>query len=249
MQKVKLLQSHDIFDLYGCEYLLHKANLEDDDKQIVEFRVREIKDAYVASCRSRVIAEARYLGINVGADRSLSEILEDARTKVIEMVQKQATTGMFGYGSPNLMQTVLKAHMAAGSSMAGIDLKRFGLSEAEKPQENEMETLSNSMLKDPTWHIIAKAYLDVEAAQSIQTIISSIDKLNSLQHHSFHVLIDLQTGRMLDSSKCEGAVAHNAAATNVKDILGLRMQAKTPYIFLEKMSGDIKSLFNKYQPR
>jgi hypothetical protein len=101
------------------------------------------------------------------------------------------------------------------------------------------------MWDDPRWHEIAKAFVDVENAETGKQIVATIDRLNQLQHNSFHILIDLQTGRMLNDYS--GAVDHDAARKNLQEILDNKMQAKSPAVFASKMSKEVRDLLVKYR--
>ena len=69
IKNVDLLETEDIFDIYGCEYLLnashaHVRNLEPDERDVVLFRVDEIHNKYVASVRERIKSELRFCGVS-----------------------------------------------------------------------------------------------------------------------------------------------------------------------------------------
>jgi len=104
----------------------------------------------------------------------------------------------------------------------------------------------DSLVKDKKWHIIAKAFIDLENAETPKEKASAIDHLNDLQHNSFHLLIDLQTGRMLENT-AQDKTDHNEAVDIVKQVLDIKANAATPLDFASKMSGDIRKILTKYR--
>ena len=73
--------------------------------------------------------------------------------------------------------------------------------------------------------------------------MQAVDRLNGLQHNSFHVLIDLQSGRMLE----ETGTSHEEAAKILKKILDLKFESKSPIEYVDQMSAEIGRLVRKYE--
>lgn len=101
---------------------------------------------------------------------------------------------------------------------------------------------------NPRWTEIANAYLALEKASDANKMILAIDQLNQLQHNSFHLLIDLQSGRMLEN-RSEGAVygQHESARLNVQKILDICANKVSVYQFLDKLSAEIAELLRSYR--
>jgi hypothetical protein len=159
-------------------------------------------------------------------------------------------------GAPvNMMSIILSAHQAAGTDLTGINLSKFGVSlpSEEKIKEPSVraEWFKKSdvgLFDNPKWHEIAKAFLAIESATEPMDITRKIDDLNALQHNSFHVLIDLQTGRMLENSSEGDKKGHDLAARNaLQDILDIAKSKKEPIEYADKMSSEIKVLLHKYK--
>lgn len=250
----RLLSAADIYDVYGCEWVLTAANLDTEDQHIISFRLNEIQDAYVHACKSRIKAEARFLGIGNVEELSFSAMLaniKDHLGKAIQQSMFDQSERMMRGGAPNIFKDILKAHQAAGNVPKGVDLAKFGMKAENTPPRPDvdpnwfMKGNSGRVTEDPRWAEITKAYLAVEAARSDKEIISTIDRLNQLQHNSFHVLIDLQTGRML--TDFDNQTEDREARQRLQEILNLKLTAKSPVEFASNMSSDIRKLLTKYR--
>lgn len=248
----RLLSAEDIYDVYGLEELL-SAPLEASDLTQVTQRLHEIKDAYVHACKSRIRAEARFLGLDV-EDISFAAMLGRIKDHLGKAIQKSMMANaerMQRGGSFNLMAEILKAHQAAGSMPEGVDPAKYGVKVAPPVPRPDVDPdwfkkgTSGRVTEDPKWAEITKAYLAVDKAITNREIVSAIDTLNQLQHNSFHVLIDLQTGRMLNDFS--NATDHNAARARLQEILNIKQNATDVATFAGKMSGDVRKLLTKYR--
>ena len=252
MSTVRLLSAEDIYDVYGLEYVIKvkpSSGFSLDDDNMISFRLNEIKAAYVHACKSRIRAEAGYLGIAAGGDFSFSGLLDQIKNSLPNLMEKEAEKMMYG-GHIDVMSHIINAHRAAGGDLKGIDTSRFNVTKDQvKPPSvdpswfvagSSSNTKYGRIYENPRWHEIAKAYLAVEAAQTNDQIISSIDRLNQLQHNSFHVLIDLQTGRMLKNFTNESD--DREARKVLQEILDVKMKSDTIDKFKDRMSHEVRKL-------
>jgi hypothetical protein len=251
---VRLLETQDIFDFYGCEFLLRgtKSKLEPDERKTVEYRLNEIHEIYVNSVRERIKAELVFCGVkeielNVGF--SIKSMITKADDMLAKEMEKQANKMMFG-GGFNMMGVMMAAHQQAGGDMAGFDkskLKKMGLTVPKEPvkkvDNSVQENMDKGFFHNPKWKTIADAFIALEEAKDIDAKISAIDFLNDLQHNSFHLLIDLQTGRMLENNSKGGSKGKHGEAVNiVKEVLDIKQGAASPKEFADKMGEEIKDL-------
>jgi hypothetical protein len=261
---VRLLSPEDIYDVYGCEALLH-AELDKDDRGAVYVRLRDIQNVYVDAAKERIRAEARFLGVKDLETLSFASMLQAIRDSLGKTIQNSmiAQSEMMMRGAaPKIFGDIVKAHTAAGNRVAGLDYAKLGLGAPEaqkKPagvdvgwfdhgkgdKRTAQESNGQRLIHDPKWAEIAKAYLAVEKAQTSEEIVQSIDKLNQLQHNSFHILIDLQTGRMLNDY--ENASSHETARNRLQNILDNKFQAGSVLKFAAQMSEDVRALIKKYR--
>jgi hypothetical protein len=255
MATTKLLSPADIFDLYGCE-LVARASLEQVDQQLVDFRLQEIKDIVVTAAKARIRAEAAFLGVDVGDDPSMAAILsrvKDLVAKTITKEQEKQAGHMMRGGDFNLMGAILAGHRAGGSDLSHIKVGGRSIAPLEPVKKPDVDvgwfkghgTKHGRITEDPRWAEIAKAYVDLEEATSNSQIVMAADRLFDLQHNSFHVLIDLQTGRMLNDY--ENASDHEAARGRLQQVLDLKKNARHPSEFADKMSKEIRTLLHKYR--
>ncbi len=251
----RLLSAEDIYDLYGLEWVLKGGSgLDSEDRSVISFRLREVRDTYVAACKSRIRAEARFLGIKLDGDGfSFSKVLDEIKKGVGAAMQKDAEKMMRG-GSFNLMGTILKAHQAGGADLKGVDLARFGVNAAAPPPPKKdvdpewfMKTKDHGgrVWEDPRWAEIAKAYVAVEESRTDDEIIRAIDRINQLQHNSFHVLIDLQTGRML--TDYTNQTDDREARKRLQEVLNMKLEATSVEEFKDRMSSDVRKLLHKHR--
>lgn len=256
-KEVRMLTTDDVYDFYACMYLrpIATADMDAPYAQTIDDRICEIHSLYITACTERIKAEARFLGINDDELEtfSLQDLLDKIGELVLNGLQSNAETMMRG-GTVNFAKILIQANMMTGQDMTGIDLAKFGVSqpvEEKKPDGVNAEWFkgkrkNGSMCDDPKWHEIAKAYLEVERSVSISDMIQTIDRLNDLQHNSFHLLIDLQTGRMLEGqSKTE--VDHNEAFNTVHDVLDIKRNSKSPLDYADKLSLAIKEVLKTYR--
>lgn len=255
IDRVDLLETEDIFDLYGCEYLLnashfHVRQLEPDDRQIVIFRVNEIHDKYVASVRERVKAELVFCGVKFDSGFSMRSMVKAADDLLAKEIEKQSNKMMFN-GGFNLLGTMITAHQQAGGDMKGIDQKRLNSILGSTPvasvkKDDVRDNAGEGFFNNPKWKIIADAFVALEEANTIDAKIQSIDRLNDLQHNSFHLLIDLQTGRMLEQqSEGGGKGKHEQAVDVLKEVFDIKQGAISPKEFADRMTGDIRRMIRR----
>jgi hypothetical protein len=243
--KVKLLENADIFDVYGCQSLLTKA-LGEDDLAYVKARVYEIQERYVTSAKARIRSEARFIGLSDFQVDTLARMLSQVKDFMAVDIQKAAMGG----GPVNLMGIILKSHQRAGGDVSGINLGAYGVKKVEKevkPQRDvdpdwfRKKKGDSRMFDDPKWAVIAEAFVKLEEATKASDIIEKISILNQLQHNSFHVLIDLQTGRMLEGMS-EGKNSDPEARKNLEDVLNIARSDADPMNYVAKMSEEIRKI-------
>ena len=240
----ELLVAEDIFDLYGCSFLYHMTS--GDEKQICEFRIRDIHAKYINACKARIKAEAKFLGVGELEGFTIKKLLDNIGGMIQKDLESQSESMMMG-GGFNLAASIIRANQAAGADLGGIDLSKYGI-KADEPVKKASEIDENwfleksqgghLMFNDSKWAVIARAYLKVESASAIDEIVEAIDCLNGCQHNSFHLLIDLQTGRMLENDGIGQAEAHK----NLIYILNIKEKAKSPYEFVSRMSADVREM-------
>jgi len=241
MSKVELLETVDIFDLYGCEFVYSSG--DSDDQMYAASRIDEIHAKYLHAARERIKSECKFLGLSEKDFDSMSfaQIASKLPSMLEKELEKQANHMMHG-GGFNLMKVVIDAQRMSGADMTGIDTAKFGVGQPKKDEKTNTIN-AESLLKDPKWHIIAKAFIALEDAKSVQEKVMAIDHLNDLQHNSFHLLIDLQTGRMLEGkSEGESYGKHEEAVNIVKEVLDIKRDAKAPKEYASKMSRDVAKM-------
>lgn len=258
MTKVRLLEEQDIFDVYGVDALIGTAevpgpNLARFDEKTVLDRISEIHAIYVSACKARIRSEARFCGVDLEGELSVSRMLEKVRDFISEAFNKQAETGQ----QVDLLSTILGAHSMAGTDMSDFDLGRVGMEappEVEKVPDPDVDPDwftkqgDDRMWDNPKWNEIAKAYVKLEEATCPRDMVQAIDLLNSLQHNSFHLLIDLQTGRMLeDKSEGTNYGSHNTARLNLQFVLDLINKSSDVFKYIDRMSEDIRKLLVQYR--
>lgn len=236
--KVRLLAPTDIYDLYVCSALRPFLSADPGDLDFCNEKIRAVHQYYVDACRERIKAEAVFLGVS---DEDLETFsIADMINKIGEMVVKDFTSDdtaeqMMRGGQFNFAKSVIQAGMASGMDMTGIDVKAFGVNtdEVEEVKQPGINTdwfsgakgRGGHLVKDSKWHVIAKAYIALEEADDEEAMIQAIDHLNSLQHNSFHILIDLQTGRMLEGRSTPEA-DYNEARDTLQKVLDLKFSSK-----------------------
>ena len=256
-KKVKLLSDEDIYDVYGCQSLLKKS-VGDDDIAEVKARIYQIQEMYVTAAKARIKSEARFCGLDV-EDGSLTFMLSKVRELIGKEVEQQQ---MMSGGRPiNLMATILKAHRAAGADLTGINLGQYGVEEVKEPEKPKCSEIDpdwftakgqkkggGPMWENKKWAEIARAFVKIEEATDPADICVKIDRINCLQHNSFHVLIDLQTGRMLEGRSTGDKYQKDADARKaLQDVLDIAKGEHEPIEFADKMSEEIRKLMHKYQ--
>lgn len=253
MATTRLLSPEDIYDVYGCEELIHIPDLESGDRTQVTMRLEEIRDIYVSATKSRIRAEAVFCGVKLDGDQfRLEDALDQIKKGLSAAMEKEADKMARG-GSFNLMQHIMKGHVAAGTVPKGVDPSKFGINPQEliRPKTPDvdpnwfMKKAGGRMWDNPRWAEIAKTFLDVEASDTPQKIVSAIDRLNQLQHNSFHVLIDLQTGRMLTDYTNQSD--DRQARKRLQEVLDMKLNSRSVMDFAGEMSADVRKLLVKYR--
>lgn len=253
MATTRLLSPEDIYDVYGCESLIRIPDLEPGDLTMVTMRLTEIRDIYVAATKSRIRAEAVFCGVKLDGDQfRLEDVLDQIKKSLTKAMEAEADKMARG-GSFNLMQHIMKAHVASGTVPKGVDPTKFGINPEAlvRPKTPDvdpnwfMKQATGRMWDNPKWAEIAKTFLDVEKAETNQQIVSAIDRLNQLQHNSFHVLIDLQTGRMLRDYTNQSD--DREARKRLQEVLDMKLNARSVMDFAAQMSGDVRKLLVQYR--
>jgi hypothetical protein len=243
--KVQLLSTKDIFDFYGCEFLVNNGHVEEDDRSHARSRIGEIHEKYLTAVKERLRAEFRFLGIEnfeISSIKKLVTTLQDTlNDSITEQVNRMGTGKGFNMG-----QVVAQANQMAGREIGNLANEfRLGVPEEETKKKS---IDPDSIVNNPKWETIAQTFIELEEASSTKEKVLSIDKLNGLQHNSFHLLIDLQTGRMLEgNSEGEMHGKHEGAVQTVKEVLDIKRGAKTPLVYSTKMSSDIAKMLRNYR--
>jgi hypothetical protein len=241
---IAMLKPRDIFDFYGCQFLATYPGVDEADVRMAEDRIDEVHSKYLYAARERIKAECRFLGIEDYELSSIKKLLESLQGMLDDEMDKQAEQMRQMGGGFNMGAMITKANMAAGRDVGAL-AGQFGLGEQEeKAPKNTID--ADSLLKDPKWHTIAEAFIQLENAATANEKAIAVDRLNGLQHNSFHLLIDLQTGRMLEGEATD-KTNHSEAVNIVKEVLDIKMEAKTPLDFAGKMSSDVRSMLVQYR--
>lgn len=241
--KVEMLDTKDIFDFYGCEFLSTFPGVEDEDKKMADFRIDEIWGKYLNAVRERIKSEMHFLGIDADGDFSIKRMMSLIENMLKNEISAQAEQMRRDGGGFNMGKMIVQANMMAGRDVGSL-AKQFGLAQEKPTPKKTIDT--ESLVKDPKWHTIAQAFEQLENAKSTKEKILAVDRLNGLQHNSFHLLIDLQTGRMLED-RAKGAKDHTEAVNIVKEVLEIKKEAKTPLEFADRMSSDVRGMLTSYR--
>lgn len=241
MSEIRMLCPEDIFDVYACEYMLSKID-DSEVKATLECRVNEIHSYYLVVAKERIRAEARFLGVK-DASNTIAGMLESIRSSLT----KKMSTGAIN--PDNLLDSIIGARTAIGMKVDDLPahLRPRQQTPVAQPGVDARWFKSASVKRiteDPRWYEIAKAFLDLESATTTNAKIQAIDHLNDLQHNSFHLLIDLQSGRMLGGG-AKSAVSHDEAVANVKKVLDIKRNARTPAEYLKETSSEVQRIWRK----
>lgn len=242
----KALTEEDIFDMYGCEYLLSVIS----DKEVkfeLESRIKEIHKSYLAAAKKRAEWVLQSCGIRKTNFDSLRSMADEV-TKSFEktLMAELESPGFDG----NALGAIVRAQQAAGVDVSklGIDLKKIGVDGSKVVKQKR--DLSKIGLSE--WKEIAKVYFELEDAASIPDIITAIDNLNDLQHCGGNLLVDFQMGYRVGEGKSASGSGQNEAVkeaiSNLKKIMDIKRDAKSPMEFIDKMSSDVRKIWakNKY---
>ena len=248
MTKIAMLTTEDIYDFYASQFIYARRNdggVERGYVSLVEERIDEIHEKYLVACKARIASECKFLGIAYDGEIPMTKVMTNIGASIDGELMRQSEKLMHG-GGFNVMEGILKQHMAAGKDVSDVDVTRFGVSEEdiERDTRTDAEKMRDSLFKDPKWEQIAEAYIAVEESITTQDKIDSVDHLNDLQHNSFHLLIDLQTGRML-----EGQVAnetdHTEAVRIVNDVLSLKTTTRGPQDYMNHLSAPMRDVIKQ----
>lgn len=241
--KVAMLKPRDIFDFYGCQFLASYPGIDAEDVRMAEERIEEVYGKYLLAARERIKAECRFLGIEGFELSSIKKMLSAIKDLLSDEISQQASKmAAMGTGF-NMGKMVVQANMMAGRDVGNL-AKEFGLGQEKPKKKNSID--ADSLVKDPKWHVIASAFQQLEDARTTNEKALAIDRLNGLQHNSFHLLIDLQTGRMLEG-RSEDQINHNEAVNNVKDVLTIKAESKSPLDFADKMSSEVRKALARHR--
>jgi len=244
MSKVAMLKPKDIFDFYGCQFLASYPGIDVADVQMAEERIEEVYEKYLTAARERIKAECRFLGIEGYELSSIKKMLSAIKDMLADEISQQASKmAAMGTGF-NMGKMVVQANMMAGRDVGSL-AKQFGLGGKQEPKKKNTID-ADSLVKDPKWHVIASAFQQLEDAKTANEKALAIDRLNGLQHNSFHLLIDLQTGRMLEGQS-EDQTSHEEAVKNVKDVLTIKAESKTPLDFADRMSSEVRKALVRHR--
>lgn len=245
MDKIQLLSSKDMYDVYGCQDLLCKE-ISTFEKAKVTARLQDIRKLYLTSVKSRVRACAKtFFHIDIDDD-NWNRMLDRARESITKNLQKSFQTG----APINLMAEIMKSHQQAGLDISDINVKGLQIQKTEKIKGVEVDPKwfdKKNVSWAELWVEISKAYLGIEEAFDPMQICVKIDALNQLQHCRSHVLIDLQIGRMIENSEGENQNNETAARANLQGILDMAKNSREPVDFAHEMSEDIKPLVLKHR--
>ena len=247
MSNVPLLETRDIFDFYGCECLFSHPSVEEPDRKEAESRLREIYHKYVYSVRERIKAEFAFLGIDDFDGFSIKKMVESLGNLLEEEMNRQSSAMMMSGGGFNMMKAVLEANKERGEDVSEFS-GRFGFDSGPEPVAPKNSIDPDCIVNNPKWKTIADAFIQLEDAKTTREMVLSVDRLNGLQHNSFALLIDLQTGRMLEG-KSEGGMKgrHNEAVDTVKEVLDIKMSAKSPLEYAGRMSNSVDKKLASYR--
>ena len=185
---IKMLTSVDIYDLYGCSYILDRLNGTPEDNAMCAYRIDEIWDLYVTACKERIKAEAKFLGVD---DAQLDTMTITRMTEMVteliikEMHSDDVNDSLMRGGTMNFAKMAIEAQRAAGMDMGDIDMEAFGVKvEEEAPTVippgidvnwfDGAQRAGGCAVKDPKWHEIAKAYVRLEEAGTTDDKIQAI---------------------------------------------------------------------------
>src|SRR6185369_4321772 len=120
--KYKQLSEADIFDVYGCEFIISNVA----DKEIVDevsSRIEEIWQAYRHAAKIRAGWILEQCGYRDVKPDSLRGIVDEISKSFNANLIKETTNLKDG----NLMGAIMRSHQAAGTDLTGFDTKRFGV--------------------------------------------------------------------------------------------------------------------------
>jgi len=232
------LTAEDIYDFYGIAFAL-KTEIDDNIRKNILIRLDNIHSKYINVLKKRIIAEAKFLGLEAGMSiaQMIDKIIRSEENLKKEIASQ--TTNMLSIGSGfNIAGMLAEARAKAGAKLTNTE-KQFLRTEIKTEKKSEIDP--DSFIKDKKWKIIAEAFIKVEEARSAKEKILAIDHLNQLAHNSFSILIDLQSGRMLDNK----GVSHQEAVKVVHDVLDRKFKAETPLDFVDGMSKEMSEIVKK----
>ena len=172
------LTSADVYNFYGLT-MLSAPEYKAFKSRRMELLL-DIKQKYVEALKSRIKAEAGYIDLDVEGD-SIEAILKQVSNHLNSALEAEAES-MRKYDSKgfNIMKFVKQFHTD----------KPKGLETAPDAFRSKQGT-SVSMFGGEPWAKIAEAFLAIAQAKTDSEIILSIDALNSLQHNTNYVLVDI----------------------------------------------------------
>lgn len=205
----------DVYDFYGM-ILLEDKPLSVDDRATYDTLMRDIRRKFVTALKSRIIAEAGYIGIDLKV-MSIEAMCKKISDTLAEAVTKEADTmAALGTGF-KLMNFIENVHNNKPPDPFYTAPDAFRSKEGTK----------RAMFGGEPWAKISEAFIKVEKAQTTKEIIYAIDITCDLQHNTNHVLFDITGG-------------------DVKAILDQKDKPDAFKYFYERMSAISKPLATKY---
>ena len=213
----KTLSISDIYNFYGLILLEDTDGVSPEDKSKYEIEIRLIRDKFITALKSRIIAEAGYIGIDL-KNASIEAMVGRIKTKLNEEIVNNASKmAAFGTGF-KLMDFV--------QNMEGIKQPDpiYNASDAFRSTKGK----SRSMYGGEPWAKISEAFINVEKAKPTREIIGAIDHLCDLQHNTNYVLFDITSGG------------------NIREVLDMKLKDDSLKYFIKNMTPEFKELATKY---
>lgn len=194
------LAASDVFNFYGLTMLSGPAYAA--FHSIRRGFLLEIKAKYVDSLKSRIKAEAGYINLDVDGD-NIHTIIRKITDHLDSAIESQLDSMRAG-NAFDVLSFVKQFHDQAPKGMeCAPDL--FRSDEGKKRQ----------MFGGEPWAKISEAFLNIEKAKTDTEIILAIDALNSLQHNTNYVLVDIAGVRGVDELR---ALMQEKAEVDPKDV-------------------------------
>lgn len=210
------LSASDVYDFYGLTVLSGPAYTTYKPKRLEI--LKDIRSKYIASLKGRIKAEAGYLGIEIDGD-SIASIIKNVSAQLNSAIEAEAEN-MRRYDSKgfNIMKFVEQFHKQPTGMQTAPDAFR------------SKEGKARAMFGGEPWAKISEAFLKIESAQTDTEIILAIDGLNSLQHNTNYVLVD---------------IAGVPGVDQLREMMEEKFHARGPEDLAPKMSPGVRSLLKE----